>query len=127
MHETMVAQNLLEAILAEAEKQQARPVHARLSCGQLNHINEEILSFAFESLAKGTKCQGMKLSVEQKPIKGQCNQCNEVFDFELNNPMCSRCGSDDFELLPDEPILLEDIEFDTESENVQSQSGKKDT
>jgi hydrogenase nickel incorporation protein HypA/HybF len=121
MHETMVAQSLIDAILAEAEKQQAKPLQAKMSCGALNHINEDTLSFAFEALAKGTRCEGMKLIVEQKPIKGWCNSCKKIFDFEIRNPVCSRCGRDDFKLLADEPMMLEEIEFETEQEDVQSQ------
>ena len=115
MHETMVAESLLETISAEAEKQQAKPVRAKMSCGTLNHINEDTLSFAFDALSKGTKCEGMELVVEQKPIKGECNQCGKIFEFEINNPVCSGCGSEDFKLLPDEPMILEEIEFETES------------
>ncbi|MHC4842692.1 MAG: hydrogenase maturation nickel metallochaperone HypA/HybF [Planctomycetota bacterium] len=118
MHETMVAQSLLEAILAEATKQNARPLRAKMSCGAMNHINEDTLSFAFDALSKGTKCEGMELAVEQKPIKGKCNECNEVFEFEIRNPVCSHCGKDDFNLLPDEPMMLEEIEFETENEDV---------
>jgi Zn finger protein HypA/HybF involved in hydrogenase expression len=97
----MVAQSLLEAILAEAEKQHARPLRAKMSCGAMNQ-----------------KCEGMELAVEQKPIKGNCNVCKEVFEFEIRNPVCSNCGKDDFNLLPDEPMMLEEIEFETENEDV---------
>ena len=54
MHETMVAQNLLVTISAEAAKQNAKPVNARISCGKLHAISDELLVFAFEAIAKGT-------------------------------------------------------------------------
>jgi len=43
MHEMMVAEGLLAAISAEIEKQNAKPIGARMSCGMLNAINDEIL------------------------------------------------------------------------------------
>ena len=112
MHEAMVAQNVLATISAEAAKQNARPITAKISCGQLNAINDEALCFAFEAIAKGTPCEGMKLQIEHKPIRGHCRNCSQDFDVELSSPRCPKCGSEDFELLPDAPIILEEIEIE---------------
>jgi len=114
MHETMVAESLLAAISAEAAKQNAKPVGAKISCGMLNAINDEVLCFAFEAIAKGTVCEALKLKVEHKPIRGRCKKCSENFDLDVTHLTCRKCGSEDFELLPDAPLLLEEIEFETE-------------
>ena len=114
MHETMVAQSLLATISDEATKHNAKPVAARISCGKLYAINDEALCFAFEAIAKGTSCEGVKLEIEHKPIRAQCKNCNQIFDVELSQPRCSKCGSDNFELLPDAPLILEEIELQTE-------------
>ena len=114
MHETMVAESLLAAISAEAAKQNAKPVGAKISCGMLNALNDEILCFAFEAIAKGTACEGLKLEVEHKPMQGRCKKCTEIFEFEIMDPNCRKCGSENFELLPDAPLLLEEIELETE-------------
>jgi len=114
MHEATVAQSLLTTILAEAAKQNARPVSAQISCGVLNPVNDEVLTFAFEAMAQGTACHGMKLNIEHKPISGRCRTCGQTFDVDFRNPICPSCGSGDFELLPDAPLLLESIEFETE-------------
>jgi hydrogenase nickel incorporation protein HypA/HybF len=111
MHETIVAESLLATISAEAEKQNAKPVSAKISCGMLNAINDEVLCFAFEAISKGTPCDSMKLQIEHKPLQGRCRSCNESFDIELSNPQCPKCNDQDFELLPDAPLLLEEIEF----------------
>jgi len=114
MHETMVAESLLATISDEAAKQNAKPVSARISCGMLNAINDEVLCFAFEAIAKDTVCEGMKLQVEHKPIQGRCKNCKQSFDVEFCRPSCPTCGSEEFDLLPDAPLLLETIEFETE-------------
>jgi hydrogenase nickel incorporation protein HypA/HybF len=114
MHEMMVAESLLAAISAEAAKQNAKPVNARISCGTLNAINDEVLCFAFEAIAKGTPCEDMKLKIEHKPMQGRCKRCGESFDIELSNPGCPKCDGENFELLPDAPLLLEEIELETE-------------
>jgi len=43
MHETMVAQSLLATISDEAAKQNAKPIGAKISCGTLNAVNDEVL------------------------------------------------------------------------------------
>ncbi len=112
MHEGAVAQSLLSIISAEAKQQNAKPLAARISCGSLNGINAEALNFAFEAISKGTMCEGLKLAIEQKPIRAKCKKCDYTFTFELHEPTCDRCQSDDFELLPDAPLMLEEIEFE---------------
>jgi hydrogenase nickel incorporation protein HypA/HybF len=114
MHEMVVAQNLVDAISLEARKHDARPVAAKISCGELNAINDEVLSFAFEAIAKGTVCEGMVLQVEHKPMQARCGACKGMFALRLCEAQCPHCGGDDFELLPDAPLVLEEIEFDKE-------------
>lgn len=111
MHETMIAQSLLAAISEEAAKRNAKPVAAKISCGKLNPVNDDVLSFAFEAIAQGTLCEGTKIKVEHKPIQARCKDCNYDFEIELSQPRCSQCGSENFELLPDVPLMLEEIEF----------------
>ena len=55
MHETAVAQSLVELIAQEAESRHAKPIRAKMSCGELNAINDEALTFAFEAIAEGTR------------------------------------------------------------------------
>ncbi len=110
----MVAESLLATISDETAKQKARPVSAKISCGLLNAVNDEVLCFAFEAVSKGTACEGMKLEIEHKPMQGRCKNCNQSFEIELRHPECSKCSSEDFELLPDAPLVLETIEFEAE-------------
>ena len=114
MHEMMVAQSLFEAISAETAKQGAKPIGAKISCGKLYVINDELLLFAFEAIAGGTTCGGMKLQIEHKPIRARCKSCEQSFDVEISRPSCPKCGSEDFELLADAPLVLEEIEFQAE-------------
>jgi len=114
MHETMVARKLVEMIAEQVAQNNAKPVTAKVSCGTLNPVNDEILRFAFEAVAKDTPCEDVKLQIVHKPIRARCKTCDREFDVELLNPECPKCGSDDFELLPDAPLILEEIEFQME-------------
>lgn len=112
MHESAVAQSLIEAISREAEKRRARPIRAKMSCGQLNAVNDEVLSFAFEAVAQGTRCEGMRLQIEHKALQAECLACNHTFAVDLSGVRCPSCGTENFRLLPDAPLLLEEIEFE---------------
>lgn len=114
MHETMVAKNLFDSIIAEATKQNGKPVRAAISCGTFGAVNDEILTFAFDAIAKGSICENMTLEIEHKAIQGKCGQCQKQFDFDLMSQACAHCGSDKFDLLPDPPLLLDEIEFETD-------------
>jgi hydrogenase nickel incorporation protein HypA/HybF len=112
MHEATVAQSLIEVILQEAETRHAKPVCARMSCGELNKINDDVLSFAFEAVAQGTLCEGMKLQIEHKPVQARCRPCGSVFAVDVSKIQCPDCHGGDFELLPDAPLVLDEIEFE---------------
>jgi hydrogenase nickel incorporation protein HypA/HybF len=114
MHEMMIAQSLLAQITDAAGQHDAKPMSVKISCGKLNEVNDEILRFAFESIAEGTVCSGVKLEIEHKSLQARCKKCNQDFIVEFANPVCSKCGSRDFELLPDAPLMLESIEFQSE-------------
>ena len=114
MHETMVAQSLMEIIMEEAEKHHAKPVSAKISCGTLNPVNDEVLRFAFEAVTKDTSCEGMELHIEHKPIQAHCKKCDKNYDIDISSPACPKCDSEDYYLLPDAPLMLEEIDFQTE-------------
>ncbi len=112
MHEASIAQALLDTITEEAKKQKGRPVSAKVSCGAFSGVNDEALRFAFEALSELTPCKNMKIVIEQKPIKAKCKKHGHIYVLDLHKPKCPKCRSEDFELLPDEPLLLEEITFE---------------
>lgn len=112
MHEAAMAQNLVEVISREARNHGGRPIRAKMSCGVLNAVSDDVISFAFEAVARGTPCEGMQLQIEHKPLRAKCRACEHTFAVDLSGVKCPACGADDFELLPDAPLLLEQIEFE---------------
>ena len=112
MHETMVAESILNTIIAQTEQVNARPISAVISCGQFNALNDEVMNFAFETAAAGTTCEGMKLEIKHIPLRAKCKQCEAVFEFDVYRPACSQCECMKFDFEPDAPLLLETIEFE---------------
>lgn len=114
MHETMIAESIFKQISEEAIKQNAKPVSAKISCGKLNAINEDVLGFAFNVIAQDTMCENLKLIVEHKPLRAVCKECNNNYTIDFSNVKCPNCQSESMELLPDSPLILEEIEFEKE-------------
>ncbi|MEN8127416.1 MAG: hydrogenase maturation nickel metallochaperone HypA [Planctomycetota bacterium] len=112
MHETAVAESILQTIIEQAEQVSAKPVSAIISCGQFNALNDEVMSFAFETAAAGTVCEKMKLEIKHIPLRATCKKCEAVFEFDIYRPACSQCESTEFDFEPDAPLLLETIEFE---------------
>lgn len=116
MHEMAVAESVLHTILEHARQLgDARPVSARISCGQFNALNDEAMQFAFETIAEGTPCQGMRLEIRHIPLQAACTQCGTTFAFDVYHPACTSCRSAEYAFEPDAPLLLEDIEFENPS------------
>ncbi|RKY14284.1 MAG: hypothetical protein DRP52_00465 [Planctomycetota bacterium] len=112
MHETAVAESILHTIIAQADKANAKPVSAIISCGQFNTLNDECMQFAFEAAAAGTVCEKTKLVIKHIPLRAKCEQCQTVFEFDVYKPACGQCESKEFDFEPDAPLLLETIEFE---------------
>ena len=107
----MVADSLLQIILKECSERGAKATGAKISCGQLSALNDDVLGFALEAIAKGTAAEGMRLEVEHKPLQAECRGCGRTYTVDMGEPGCPHCGGADFRLLPDAPLLLETIEF----------------
>src|SRR3989339_1583652 len=73
MHEAAVAQSIFDTVMAEAQKQKAKPIRAKITCGKFEAVNEEILAFAFSAIAKDTIAKDMKIDVETKPVTALCH------------------------------------------------------
>jgi hydrogenase nickel incorporation protein HypA/HybF len=114
MHEAMVAENILETILAQTKNKKGWVTRIAISCGQINALNDEAMQFAFEAAAAGTICQGAKLEIKHIPLKSLCRNCGSEFEFDLYNPQCPKCGKSDFSIGDDAALLLEEIEFEEE-------------
>ena len=117
MHETAVAQSIVQSIIAEADKLGCRPIRARISCGQFNALNDEVMQFAFDVAAQDTVCRGMTLEIRHVPLQAACNDCGRAFDFDVYSACCPDCASTEFGFAPDAPLLLEEIEFEDEQAN----------
>ena len=72
-----------------------------------------MLSFAFEAVAKGTFCEGMTLQIEHKPLQATMqSSAASSLPWIFRTYGARIAGASDFELLPDAPLVLDEIEFE---------------
>ncbi len=104
MHEFSVTTQVVEAILAEAEKHKAKRVtQVYLKIGSLSFLNPEQVRFAFKVLSKDSILEKSRLFITEVPGEVRCPSCeyrgplNMEDDPALHIPyptlICPKCGS----------------------------------
>lgn len=100
MHEYSVMSQIVELILAEANKRKAEEVsHVNLDIGEFTFLGDEQMKFAFEVLTKGTIAEGASLDITRRKGTIECGcgysgvpmQPEEIHSLA---PIlkCPRCG-----------------------------------
>jgi hydrogenase nickel incorporation protein HypA/HybF len=96
LHELGIAEEVLRAVLPEAEKHgAARVTGVALRVGVLRAVVAENLSFLFGHVARGTIAEGAALSVAEDPLLVDCPACgvrSEAGSLVLECPACGALG-----------------------------------
>jgi hydrogenase nickel incorporation protein HypA/HybF len=116
MHELGIINNLFTIIEEVAEENHLIKVNnVKLKLGKLQQIVPEMLIFAFETVAEGTKAEGAALNVEYVPIKMKCATCSTEFIVEEHVYICPECSETNLTLLEGMEVILESLEGDQET------------
>lgn len=95
MHEFGITQQLLQLVLAEAEKAEAKRIlNIKLVVGELTAIIDESVQFYFDMLSEGTAAQGAVLSFEHVAAEFCCSDCHQPFTRQTGTYhfRCPHCG-----------------------------------
>ena len=103
MHEFSVTSQIVESVLKEAKKHNAKKVvEVHLDIGKLTFLGLEQVRFSYEVLSKGTIMEGSKLHIQEKDGVVKCTSCGYEGDFKYeDNPIyhiptptlhCPKCG-----------------------------------
>ena len=93
MHELGVANSILEAIRAEAQRRSgARIVKVGVRVGELSGVEPEALSFGFEALVRGGDLEPLALEIEFCPRRQRCPRCESTFAVPDYSLACPECG-----------------------------------
>ncbi len=113
MHELSIAQNILDIVVAAAEKEGAQKITSiTLVAGETRAIVSEQLTFCFEVIAGGTIADGAELDPEIVPVRGMCRGCGEGFIVEDLLYICPKCQGGDIEIPGGTELRIKDIEVD---------------
>jgi hydrogenase nickel incorporation protein HypA/HybF len=102
MHETVIAQQVVRAVLAEMEARGASACTTiDVDIGQLEGLQPQDLQAAFDLEAADTPVDGAVLQISVIPATAVCPSCKAAKPFELPtgrghelpNPVCPDCGS----------------------------------
>jgi hydrogenase nickel incorporation protein HypA/HybF len=75
MHEYVYADRILQSVLSDAAQVGKRPAKVEVSVGEMLGLTKESLKMAYEVLAKGTKAEGSRLSMEFSEGSVECGSC----------------------------------------------------
>lgn len=103
MHEFSMTTQIVETVLQEAEKHNAKKVtEVHLVIGKLTFLGLEQVRFSYDVLVNGTIMEGSKLYIEEKNGVVKCSSCGYEGDFMYeDDPMyhiptptlrCPKCG-----------------------------------
>lgn len=110
MHEFSIAEALLKGTLKVAEAYGSRPVEqVRVQMGRLRQIVPDILTYAFDVIAKDTLAEGAVLECREVTPWVRCKSCGTAFEPEDIFWVCPACETPGGEVLRGEELILESV------------------
>ena len=116
MHETGVCRDIVETVEAFALRGHAKRVASvRLVLGEAHDVVPQILTGAFEWMARGTVAEGAQLVIERVPFTVACQRCGEVWHPDAHERatwVCPACHERDYRLNTGREFSIESIEVE---------------
>jgi len=113
MHELSITQSMLDLVLEQAEKAEAKSVgKINLVIGEMTGVVGECMQFYFDFLSKGTPAEGAALSFKVIPTTAKCRDCDKPFELREFDWICPYCQSNNMEIVAGKELFVESIEVD---------------
>lgn len=114
MHEYSLALNLIEVVLEEGEKRNAKKIdRIVLKVGKLSGVETVLLSHSFEILKReNEKLKDAILEIDLEQPLMKCKNCNNIFTSEDFPFICPKCGNIFTEMIKGSDIIIEKIEME---------------
>jgi len=115
MHELAFAEQILECVLNEAQRFNARCVQSiRLRVGERLGIEPASLTFCLDAISADTIAEGATVEITQTGPELLCGQCGRIPAPDSGQRTCLRCGKG-VDYLPDTGLYVESIEIEDEN------------
>lgn len=113
MHELGIANSVLEAVRAEAQRHPgALPVKVSVRVGELAGVDPDALTFSFEALISGTEWARLALEVKTCPRLHCCQVCGNTFRVVDYQFACPACGARQTECVSGDELELAYLEME---------------
>ena len=114
MHELSIAEKISNTIKGMCERSGwTRVRRIVLKVGHMRQVDPELLSFAFDVVAKGTVSEGAEVSVMELPIVFMCHSCGRETNSEETVFACAGCGGTNVELRSGMELTIESMEVES--------------
>ena len=113
MHELGIAEELLRAILPQAERHGAKRItRVSLRVGVLRAVVADNLSFLFAHVARGTIAEGALLAIEEERLSVVCPSCGKRSEAQAIVLECPACGAEGIGLSGGDDLQIVDFDID---------------
>ena len=113
MHELAITQSMLDLVLEQAEKAEAKSVgKINLVIGEMTGVVDRAVQFYFNFLSKGTPAEGAALAFKVIPTTAECRNCRKKFKLGEFDWACPHCQSNNIEIVGGKELFVESIEVE---------------
>ena len=108
-----IARNIVNIAVAAAEKEGVRKItRVNVVAGELRGIVPSQLVFNFGLMTENTIASGAYLDLEITPVIGRCRKCQEEFVVKDYRYLCTKCRSEDIQMVSGTELRVKDIEVE---------------
>ena len=113
MHELSITQSMLDLVLEQAEKAEAKNVgKINLVIGEMTGVVDRAVQFYFDFLSRGTAAEGASLVFKVIPTMAKCRNCHGKFELGEFDWTCPHCQSNNIEIIGGKELFVESIEVE---------------
>ncbi len=113
MHELAITQNMLDLVLEQAKKAEARKVgRINLVIGEMTGVVDGCVQFYFGFLSEGTIAEKAALSFTVVPTTARCRGCDKLFKLKEFDWTCPYCQGNNMEIVAGQELFVESIEVE---------------
>ncbi len=113
MHELAITQSMLDVVLGQAEKAEAKSIgKINLVIGEMTGVVDRAVQFYFNFLSKGTAAEGALLTFKVIPTTAKCRNCHKEFKLGEFDWTCPHCQSNNIEVVGGKELFVESIEVE---------------
>ena len=110
MHETGIADAIVDALRRVQAERGKRIVRALIQVGELSGIAPEHLAEHFREAAEGTEVAEVILDTEVRGLMAKCTACGAVIEIGDEVEACPDCGGRSLNVQADDAIKLVSVQ-----------------